>query len=79
MEETIRKVGFVHYEKDSTYQSKLAAGDVDENDISFVKDAGEIRVLGGIYGGCTKEQLEGAIGLSIPHDCNADFNEDFAI
>jgi hypothetical protein len=30
-------------------------------------------------GGVTDEQIEDAIGLMIPHDCNNDFNTDFAI
>ena len=71
--------GFKHYELDSVYQAKLAAGEVDPKDLSFVKETGILHTQGGDYGGCTKEQLEVAIGLSIPHDCNADFNEDFAI
>lgn len=30
-------------------------------------------------GTISEEQLEEIIGLMIPHDCNEDFNEDFAI
>lgn len=30
-------------------------------------------------GGASEEELEAVIGLMIPHDCNDDFNEDFAI
>lgn len=72
MSNTTDKVGFNHFELKTTYEEMLAAGQVDENDISFVKDAGEIHVLGGTYGG----NVEGFIPLC--RDFNDDFNNDFA-
>lgn len=46
--------GFKHYELDSTYQAKLAAGEVDAKDLSFVKETGKIHTQGGEYGGGVK-------------------------
>lgn len=43
--------GFKHYELDSTYQAKLAAGEVNAKDLSFVKETGKIYTQGGEYGG----------------------------
>lgn len=43
--------GFKHYELDSTYQAKLAAGEVNAKDLSFVKETGKIYTQGGKYGG----------------------------
>lgn len=40
----------------------------------------EVATLKGQMGeGTVDDRISAAIGLSIPHDCNADFNEDFAI
>lgn len=42
---------FKHYELDSVYQAKLAAGQVVETDLSFVEETGKIHTMGGTYGG----------------------------
>lgn len=47
--------GFKHYELDSTYQAKLAAGEVNAKDLSFVKETGKIYTQGGEYGGGSGE------------------------
>lgn len=39
------------YETEALYQEAVDAGEVDENDISFVKETGKIYTQGGEYGG----------------------------
>lgn len=51
MENELNIPGFKHYERESTYQAKLAAGEVNAKDLSFVKETGKIYTQGGEYGG----------------------------
>lgn len=53
--------GFKHYELDSTYQAKLAAGEVNAKDLSFVKETGKIYTQGGKYGGGLQYAIERTI------------------
>lgn len=50
--------GFKHYELDSVYHAKLAAGEVDPKDLSFVKETGKIHTQGGVYGGGANFPIE---------------------
>jgi hypothetical protein len=58
MENELNIPGFKHYELDSTYQAKLAAGEVNAKDLSFVKETGKIYTQGGEYGGGSGDYLE---------------------
>lgn len=63
--------GFKHYELDSVYQAKLAAGEVDAKDLSFVKETGKLYTQGGVYGGGGPKwsYLKGyGVGTIVYHD-----------
>lgn len=49
------------YETEALYQEAVDAGEVDENDISFVKETGKIYTQGGEYGGGAGNYVEAAI------------------
>ena len=40
-----------HFDTLQTYEQYLSEGKIDEYDICYIKDVGEIRTLGGVYGG----------------------------
>lgn len=46
------------YETEALYQEAVDAGEVDENDISFVKETGKIHTQGGVYGGGSEGGIE---------------------